>query len=332
MGQRANLAIGNANGYDLFYSHWCANTLPRDLFWGPSHALDFVSQQRRVDKENGWLDTIWAEGGAAIDPVSKTLLLFGGEDLLYDVPLRRVFLEFLSVSWDGWTIRWAYEGIVDIAEFLGVTRETVIAESHDKGGFAPTLSPPEEKDWLQCIGTFSVDGQLKIFPLPGLPEDYLLGGPALLNACDSETYFDTFDVSSWTKDFPNGGFHVSAQDRSVNFWIAHDCPNLYHAAAVAWDGWNVVWQRDQYETQIQFAQSALVMNPRPRAELIETVVAMLNQDSKPVDVMDLVKRLAEHDGAKVEINPFALRDDRVGVTPERRRELLAKCIAAVSDG
>ena len=75
MGQRANLAIGNANGYELYYSHWCANTLPRDLFWGPNHALNFISQQLQVDQTEGWLDTIWAEGGAVIDIETNTFLL-----------------------------------------------------------------------------------------------------------------------------------------------------------------------------------------------------------------------------------------------------------------
>ena len=83
MGQRANLAIGNANNYELFYSHWCANTLPRDLFWGADHALEFISRQRAVSRDDGWLDTVWAEGGAVIDPNDRVLLLFGGEDVLY---------------------------------------------------------------------------------------------------------------------------------------------------------------------------------------------------------------------------------------------------------
>jgi len=104
MGQRANFAIGNASSYKLFYNHWCANTLPFELFWGPEHAHDFISRQKVVDNDTGWLDTIWAEGGAVLDLSTKTLLLYGGEDLLYDVPLRRAFLKLLKTSWSGWTI------------------------------------------------------------------------------------------------------------------------------------------------------------------------------------------------------------------------------------
>lgn len=57
MGQRANLVIIKQDGYDLHYSHWCANTLPQDLFWGPQHAIAFIEAQPKVD-ETGWLDDI----------------------------------------------------------------------------------------------------------------------------------------------------------------------------------------------------------------------------------------------------------------------------------
>ena len=94
MGQRANLILVEKGKYQLFYSHWCANTLPRDLFWGPDHAQAFIRIQRPVG-DSGWLDDVWAEGGAILDIDRKCLLLYGGEDILYDVPLA----EPTSRSW-----------------------------------------------------------------------------------------------------------------------------------------------------------------------------------------------------------------------------------------
>lgn len=70
MGQRANLIIVEYGKYELFYSHWAANTLTRDLFWSPEFATAFVQMQRQVD-ESGWLDDVWAEGGAVIDGIIK---------------------------------------------------------------------------------------------------------------------------------------------------------------------------------------------------------------------------------------------------------------------
>ena len=66
MGHRANLIIVENETYTLYYSHWCVNTITRDPFWGPDHAIRFFRAQREVD-ESGWLDDVRAEGGAVID-------------------------------------------------------------------------------------------------------------------------------------------------------------------------------------------------------------------------------------------------------------------------
>jgi hypothetical protein len=54
MGQRANYVLVEESGrWSLFYSHWAANTIDRDLFWGPDHAIAFVRAQRPTTE---WLD------------------------------------------------------------------------------------------------------------------------------------------------------------------------------------------------------------------------------------------------------------------------------------
>ena len=45
MGHRANLVIVTENGYELYYDHWLANTLPFQVFWGPEHALKLIRLQ-----------------------------------------------------------------------------------------------------------------------------------------------------------------------------------------------------------------------------------------------------------------------------------------------
>ena len=76
MGHRANLIVVQYGKYELFYSHWAANTLTHDLFWSPEFATAFIRMQRKVD-ESYWLDEVWAEGGAVADwriyPMEYTL-------------------------------------------------------------------------------------------------------------------------------------------------------------------------------------------------------------------------------------------------------------------
>jgi hypothetical protein len=128
MGQRANRLLVSNSTYRLFYCHWCANTLDRDLFWGPEHAVAFTLQQQAVG-EGGWLDDKWAEGGAVIDTDRRFPLFYGGEDILYHLPLRWVYLDLLRRVWKGWEIRWAHNGIFDIAAYVCVPLEKVGAEN-----------------------------------------------------------------------------------------------------------------------------------------------------------------------------------------------------------
>jgi len=111
MGQRANLITFENGEYTLRYDHWCANRLDKILFWGVSYALDYFDAQERVGEE-GWLDEVWAEGGAMLDLDKKHLLWWGGEDVLFDLPLRRVYLKLQEKNWNGWTIEWAYRGLL----------------------------------------------------------------------------------------------------------------------------------------------------------------------------------------------------------------------------
>ncbi|MDB5311507.1 MAG: hypothetical protein JWO38_5709 [Gemmataceae bacterium] len=172
---------GRGGGYDLYYSRWAANTLPRDLFWGPAHALAFARAQRPAG-DDGWLDDVWAEGGAVIDPVAGGLRLYGGEDLAYDVPLRRLFLALLAAVWDGWDVGWAHEGIAALADYVGHPRDRVLTDSSDEAR-PPDLSPPAERDWVDLVGSVRLaDAAVRLFPLTGDAPDHLLTGPALADS------------------------------------------------------------------------------------------------------------------------------------------------------
>ncbi len=98
MGQRANLLIVTGGAYELCYTHHRANTLDHDLFWGPDYALGFIRAQRRVTDAD-WLNDVWAEGGAVMDLDRRVLLWFGGEGVLYEVPLRRAHTRLMAASW-----------------------------------------------------------------------------------------------------------------------------------------------------------------------------------------------------------------------------------------
>ena len=224
MGQRANLIIIEAQNYQLFYSHWCANTIPRDLFWGPDHALRFIRIQREVEKTD-WLDTVWAEGGAVVDLDQRNLLLFGGEDIRYDVPLRRAYLDLLRTVWKGWEVRWAHEGIADLADRVGYPRSNVISTKDDEP--ISVLSPPKEREWIDIVASIRFeDESIRLYPLAGNVEEYLACGPDLLKTAEVGSGLDRLTLSEWTTSFPTGGLHLDSIKMRVDFWKAADAPGI----------------------------------------------------------------------------------------------------------
>jgi hypothetical protein len=325
MGQRANLLILENRRYSLYYSHWCANTLTRDLFWGPRHALRFVRAQRALD-DTDWLDDVWAEGGAVIDCDARLLLLFGGEDILHDVPLRRVYLELLQRVWNGWTIRWAHEGIAELADYVGYPRANVLAPERPDKKPAHAFAPPRERDWIDVVASFRLaDRRLQLFPLAGDVEYYLRAGPDLDALRCAAVPTELLPLDEWmSNDFLKGGFHIDLQAETVDYWTASDMPGLPARIARHWPAWRVTWHRDEYEFQLAATDGRLRFPARSRERLRAQLREMLLQEHRgnPVDAVLLMTDEARREGKEVEVNPYALEDERVELDAAERRRIV----------
>jgi hypothetical protein len=322
MGQRANLVIMNQDGYDLYYNHWCANTLPRDFFWGPEHAVSFIEAQTKVD-HTGWLNDIWAEGGAVVDREKRLLLLFGGEDELYDIPRRRILLKLMQRVWGDWELRWANEGIADIAEYAGVSKEVVLSGKNDDlagGG----LTSPEEMRWIDSIISIAfADGKTLIFPQYGDIEGVLLYGPKLLENCDRSIGYTEFRVGDWTQNFPSSGFHLDAATKQIDIWHAEPLPTIVERMKKVWNGWEIREHYDQYEVQLEKLCGRLHFQTVDRKKILEEITAsLLRAPANPVNAMSsLVKRLQE-DGKEVEVSAYALMHEDVHLPEDIRRSIV----------
>jgi len=331
MGQRANLILVEAEEYQLYYNHWCANTLPSDLFWGPEHGIEFVRLQREVD-ESGWLDEIWAEGGAVVDIDEQFLLLYGGEDVLFDVPLRRMFLELMAKTWKGWTIRWAHEGIADIADYVGYGRDQVLTASGDEFDDV-TLTPPEDRDWTELVASVRFDdGALRFFPLAGIEQDFLFSGPALFENVRVTDGLPRLNLAEWTSNFPKGGFHVDLAARRLDFWSASHSTGILDRVGGAWPGWESQWHFDRYESQLKLA-GGLLQFPEPQRQplLLRCREILLHEvNTSGLNSLLAMRDQADEEGKPIEINPFALRDDRLAISREKRIAILDRAAAEVA--
>jgi hypothetical protein len=328
VGQRANLILVKEREHELFYSHWCANTLPRDLFWGPDHAMAFIKIQRPVD-DSGWLDDVWAEGGALLDFDRKHFLLFGGEDVLYDVPLRRTFLELLAEAWKRWTIRWAYEGIADLADCVGYPRDRVLSKK-DQDRADVTLTPPEQNDWADLVASVRFDdGAIRLYPLAGDLPSYLSVGSKLADDLRMADGHGRLLLDEWTTQFPTGGFHLDLSAQRLDFWLARDAPDIVNRVGKAWAGWETHWHRDRFETQIDRTEGLLRFPLRGRQVLLDCCreMLLLEPGTSPISAVETFAAHEREKGKEVQVNTWAFRDDRLQLPREQRIAILEEALA-----
>ena len=323
MGQRANLVIVRNGDWSLYYDHWCANRLDDELFWGPELAIEFIRQREPVAEPEGWLDTIWCEGAAIVDVGRSVLTWFGGEDVLYDVPQRRAHLELMAHQWPGWDIRWAHEGILSIADELGLPRAEFRGRPRDADAQStrPRLARNDEfPDFNQVATSVRLeDGELLVARLCGTT-DALHAGPALLEPLLAH---GSRDPLRWNP-FPWGGVHVDRGQRTIDVWWAGTTYDLVDHMRAAWPGWTVGWHRDRYERQVELADGRIVLPApgNPHRSVLEFLASQVFHEARN-PAAEIAPLLASQGHNVDYINPATAISRGSAGDPDHKRAILA---------
>jgi hypothetical protein len=189
--------------------------------------------------------------------------------------------------------------------------------------------PPPERDWVDLVGSIRLaGGAVRLFPLAGDAPGHLLAGPALADAAAGVAGLDRLRVADWTASFPTSGFHLDIPARVVRFWDARDRPGVEGRVAARWPGWQVAWDRDRYEAQLDAAGGVLSFPGRTADALLAELTGLLliEPGRSPAET---VLWFAEHEraaGKAVEVNPLALRDDRVELSRDEKAGVLARAV------
>lgn len=317
MGQRANFVIKEGEDWELFYSHWAANSLDHSLFFGAQPALEFIRRQRPESPETGWLDEVWGEGGALMDLSARVLLFFGGQDILYEVPRRRCFLGMMAQAWPGWDLRWAHEGLGDLVDYLGLSRQLV------RSGRVRDRDPvevwPKPGDTLLSV-------ERKLYSPRQSLDELIDWGPALLDQLSGKPAAKSYDF----EDFPVRGLHLDTARRELLIWSADTCQDVPQAAARLWPDWRVIFLKDEFERHFERLEGQLNYRIPSRTELVESLSESLVRTARRSSadtVLELVTR-ERAAGKEVEVNPYALRDDPFDFSEERQRAIVSQAAAA----
>lgn len=244
MGYRANFVVLENGDWQLYYAHWVGYRMLDVLLGGPKPALRYVTSLIR-DPKTQWLDPAWADGGAVID-LDRRRLLFFGDELMTTMNERRAMLAALAIMWDDYAVGWAYDGLVELAGYVG-------AETHTcSSPLIPRTRLARERGKLcQVVSVVDPAGGLRLWPLRWTISQ-AWHGPALLDKLPGP------GLSRLTLGMiPEGGVHIDVDRNTVGQWHTADNMGICTALPGLWPGWQTDSWRDGFEQQVQRCGTAL---------------------------------------------------------------------------
>lgn len=244
MGNRANFVIVDNQEWRLHYAHWTGCRMLDALAFGPETALRYVDSQRSCSKRD-WLDPAWADGGAVID-LDRRRLLFFGDELMIGIPERRAMLQVLDTMWPGYAVRWAYDGLAELADYVGAELRV-----HDWPKRPTTKLARNRKELCQVVSVVDEDGRLRLWSL-GWTVSQAWHGPTLLEELPGRGLTRlTLGV------IPEGGVHVDVGRKTVGEWHTVDTMGICREMADRWPGWQAESWGDGFEEQADRCGRAL---------------------------------------------------------------------------
>jgi hypothetical protein len=324
MGQRANYVLVDEHGrWSLYYSHWAANTIDRDLFWGPDHAIAYVRAQKPTTE---WLDDVWCEGGALVDVPRRTLLFFGGEGIRWDVLRHRLTIALMQCVWRGWTVRWAFEGLGDVVDYLGVSRALVRSgrpddeyEPHDHFFGDPCVR--------SVISMRGADGRLSLATCSVNASDLASFTPPIVERLAGG--HNTITLPLHGEDALSSGAHLDVAARRIHLWEADFCQDLRERLARRWGGWHLVHHGAEFESQLALTDGGLTLTPPSQDEVTSEIVSFLLRSSK-FDPTELLSRMsAAQPGATIEVNPHFFTYHPRELPEDERARVLTHALAGL---
>jgi hypothetical protein len=143
VGHRANIVFVDQGQVSIRCNKWAGLSMGQIVICGQRELDEHFDLG---DERDHLLNDAWSEGSVLVDRDAKLLLFYVEHGPLCDnAGLRRAWLALMQEDWPGWTIRWAYQAMGEIADHLGIDRAEL-------GENDTTKVPPTIKSVIQHLG------------------------------------------------------------------------------------------------------------------------------------------------------------------------------------
>ncbi len=320
MGHRANFVIIENNQVDTYYSHWGAISIPRDIFFGSEYTINYIKSQKL---EEGLLNDIWCEGAVLVDIDQKQLIFWGGDGFHYPV-LRKYLISLLQINWEGWGIRWALEGIVDIAKYLQLDVSLVQTDldyfqwtkyrgylEENSHSHAETVLTVQYSD-IQILD-YGFDNYLT--ELFSLSTDLI---PELEN-CKT--------ISLPQENKVDSGAYINIPDKEIWVWWSRPTDfRVVEKIREYWQGWTVKRHEDGFAFQVELSRRNPDSVRMSKNEAITKILDYVSGEYRfdPSLIFGQIASSLQEENTNVWVNPDAYCNEKPLIHPEEKKRILQR--------
>lgn len=323
MGHRSNFVIIQNREINIYYSHWGATSIPKDIFYGPEVTIDYIQSLQPVET---LLDDLWCEGGVLVDTYEKQLIFWGGDGYEYP-PIRKYFISLLQLNWEGWGIRWAEQGIIDIAQYLKIDLSQVQTDI-DYYHWA------NYRGWLENSKTNRTETVLTIKYHPELILDYRFDNYLTELLSTGSQMFELLQSSDVTVIPPeekvSSGAYLNLFEKEIWVWWGRPTDErVVRKILKHWNGWIVKRHTEGLPFQVELSgrnPDGIRIQPEAAIEQILNDITKTDRFDPQKWIDTIASNCIDIEYENIWINPDTLKNYQPQITDKEKQKILQRII------
>ncbi len=280
MGYRANFVTIRDGKTSIYYDWWGAGTLLSNLLHGPELTIEMFELQELTDGFMG----VGIQAGALVDQDARCLLFFHTS---VRPAIVGPYLQLVERTWPGWKVRWADQGLFDLASSIGYDPGHMIDELKRFRHLQQTeLSVVPE--YIGTVITFGSADEAIDYGFEEFLSEVLARGPDLIGSLQSRAKIALVD----DEDIEGAAF-INVLEKEIWVW-QYGCLTDIEVEWIAenWPGWTVRRHNAGLKTHVELSCRDASLFTIDEKEAMRRIMTFLSEEGPyhpPDSLKDILK-------------------------------------------